>query len=156
MFWKKRVYLDAASGLPVGKEAARAYARGVIEFGNPSSAHEEGRRAKEILEGARKDIARLTEVKSDDVIFTSGATEANALVILGLPKKEEHVLYLPSAHASVIENMNLLKSRGVAVEQLPIKQTCFTPGSVKKLFLFPWTRCVVRRERFGIRERLRK
>ncbi len=121
MFWKRRVYLDAAAAVPVKKEAARAYARAAIEFGNPSSAHEEGRRAKDVLEDARRDIARLTEVKPDDVIFTSGATEANALVVLGLPKEGQHVLYLPSAHASVVENMNLLLKRDVVVEPLPIK-----------------------------------
>src|SRR3989344_8709990 len=97
MWWgKKRVYLDYAAGIS----------------GNPSSPHEEGRRAKKILEDARTAIARLVEVQSDDVIFTSGATEANALAILGhvralraAGKKDIHVLYLPSAHASIVENM---------------------------------------------------
>src|SRR3989344_7607080 len=105
MFWKKkRTYLDYAAGAS----------------GNPSSPHEEGRMAKKMLEDARRDIARLLEVQSDDVIFTSGATEANALVILGLPKKGDHVLYLPSAHASIVENMKLLRERGVVSEPLVI------------------------------------
>jgi len=104
MFWKRRVYLDNAAGVS----------------GNPSSPHEEGRMAREMLEGARTDIARLLEVQADDVIFTSGATEANALAILGIPKKGDHVLYLPSAHASIVENMKLLEERGVAVEPLTI------------------------------------
>ncbi len=115
MFWrKKRTYLDYAAGASA----------------NSSSPHEEGRAAKKILEDARTDIARLLEVQSDDVIFTSGATEANALAILGhlqallhlkpytLPL---HVLYLPSAHASVVENMKLLAKEGVEVEELPIR-----------------------------------
>ena len=73
------------------------YAAGAA--GNPSSPHEEGRKAKKMLEDARTSIARLLEVQSDDVIFTSGATESNALAILGLAKAGDHVLYLPSAHA---------------------------------------------------------
>ena len=89
-----------------------------------------------MLEGARADIARLTEVQSDDVIFTSGATEANALAILGhvralraragrdAPGRNNmHVLYLPSAHASVVENMKLLAAEGVSLEPLPIKNS---------------------------------
>jgi len=104
MWWKKRVYLDVAAGAG----------------GNPSSPHEEGRRAKAMLEEARTDIARLIEVRSDDVIFTSGATESNALAILGIAKAGDHVLYLPSAHASIVENMKLLGKRGVEVEALPI------------------------------------
>ena len=113
MFWKQRTYLDYAAGVA----------------GNPSSPHEEGRRAKKMLEDARTVIARLVEVQSDDVIFTSGATEANALAILGhvralraAGKKDIHVLYLPSAHASIVENMKTLVEEGVAVEPLPIQE----------------------------------
>src|SRR3989344_5381081 len=104
MFWKRRTYLDVAAGMS----------------GNPSSPHEEGRRSRELLEGARTDIARLLEVQSDDVIFTSGATESNALAILGVAKAGDHALYLSSAHASIVENMKLASERGVEVEALPI------------------------------------
>ncbi|MFA5996258.1 MAG: aminotransferase class V-fold PLP-dependent enzyme [Candidatus Paceibacterota bacterium] len=119
MLWKKRVNLDVAAG--VG--------------GNPSSPHEEGRKAKNILEDARMAIARLVEVQADDVVFTSGATEANALAILGhvralrtlagpdtAGRNNMHVLYLPSAHASIVENMKLLGEEGIVVEPLPIKE----------------------------------
>ena len=106
-----RTYLDRAAGAS----------------GNPSSPHEEGRRAKKILEDARTNIAHLVEVQSDDIIFTSGATEANALAILGHVralrangKNNMHALYLPSSHASVVENMKLLAEEGVAIEALPI------------------------------------
>jgi cysteine desulfurase len=119
MLWKKRVYLDAAAGAA----------------SNPSSPHEEGRVAKQILEDARVIIARLVEVQADDVIFTSGATESNAIAILGhiralreaagrpdaVGRNNIHVLYLPSAHASIVENMKMLASEGVVVEPLPIK-----------------------------------
>lgn len=105
MFWKKRTYLDRAAGAS----------------GNPSSPHEEGRRSREILERARIDIARLLEVQSDDVVFTSGATESNALAILGVLKKDDHAFYLSSAHASIVENMKLMSERGVTIEALPVK-----------------------------------
>ena len=111
-FMARRVYLDYASG----------------EVGNPSSAHEEGRHAKKALEGARTRLARLVEAKPDDVIFTSGATEANALAIIGhvralrkAGKKDIHILYLPSAHASIVENMRILAEEGAQVDELPIR-----------------------------------
>ncbi|MDO8567057.1 MAG: aminotransferase class V-fold PLP-dependent enzyme [bacterium] len=125
MFWKKRTYLDYAAGTT----------------GNPSSPHEEGRRSRETLEGARTDIARLLEVQSDDVIFTSGATEANALAILGVLKKGDHALYLPSAHASVVENMKLLGKRGVEINTLPIKNGRVDCETLKEL-LRPQTKLV--------------
>ncbi len=113
MFWKRRTYLDAAAGMS----------------GNPSSPHEEGRSAKKILDDARTAIARLVEAQPDDVLFTSGATESNALAILGharafraAGRDKTHVLYLPSAHASIIEHMKLLAAEGAFVESLPIKE----------------------------------
>lgn len=118
MFWKKRIYLDSVAGVA----------------GNPSSPHEEGRCAKEMLEDARTIIARLVEVQSDDVIFTTGATESNALAILGhvralrallgrdAPGRNNmHMLYLPSAHASIVENVKMLVEEGATIEALPIK-----------------------------------
>ncbi|MDO8407683.1 MAG: aminotransferase class V-fold PLP-dependent enzyme [bacterium] len=112
MWWKKRTYLDIAAGMS----------------GNPSSPHAEGRAARERLEAARLRIARLVEAKSDDVVFTSGATEANALAILGRTRasragglEHPHMLYLPSAHASIVENMKLAENEGADIEALPIK-----------------------------------
>lgn len=121
MFWKQRTYLDHAAGV---SGLARGWS---TAEGNPSSSHEEGRRSREQLEGARKEIARLVEVQPDDVVFTSGATESNALAILGhvralraAGRDDAHMLYLPSAHASVVENAKLLAFEGVIVEELPI------------------------------------
>ena len=131
MFWKRRIYLDNAAGMT----------------SNPSSPHEEGRRAKKMLEDARGVIARLIEVQPDDVIFTSGATESNALAILGhvraLPAyrqagdatggKDNHVLYLPSAHASIVENAKMLSAEGVNVSTLPVKDYRVDSEVLKKM-----------------------
>ena len=125
MFWKKRIYLDYAAGAE----------------GNPSSPHAEGRAAKRILEDARAEIARLVEVKADDIIFTSGATEANAIAILGIAKADDHALYLPSAHASIVENMKLLAERGVTVEPLSIRDGKVDCEKLKEL-LRPETKLV--------------
>lgn len=94
-----------------------------------------------MLEDSRTDIARLLEVQSDDVIFTSGATESNALAILGIAKAGDHVLYLPSAHASIVENIKLLAERGVEVETLPIKDWRVDCEKLKEL-LKPNTKLV--------------
>jgi cysteine desulfurase len=112
MQFRRRTYLDAAAGFA----------------GSPSSPHAEGRAKKKQLEDARTAIARLLEVKADDIIFTSGATEANALAVLGVVraakvrrgKASPHVLYLPSAHASVVQNVEQLAREGVLVEPLPL------------------------------------
>src|SRR3989344_2167008 len=131
MFSTSRVYLDAAASLPVSSTALRAFSRALRSYGNPSSPHEEGRAARDILEEARTTIAREMEAKVDDIIFTSGATEANNLAIQGMkgfvnPSSDEgltkplHTLYLPSAHASVVETMRAMATRGVEIEPLVI------------------------------------
>ncbi len=121
-----RTYLDHSAGIS----------------GNPSSPHEEGRHAKKIVEDARKEIARLIEVQPDDVVFTSGATEANALAIIGVVRAclqlkpctlPLHILYLPSSHASVVENVKSLANEGVNVEALPIKNYQVDIEKLKKM-----------------------
>ena len=123
--FNRRVYLDFAAGV----------------VGNPSSPHTEGRRSRDRLETARTAIARLVEVQPDDVIFTSGATEGNAIAILGTAKAGDHVLYLPSAHASIVENAKLLRERGVEIEALPIKDARVDCVKLKEL-LRPETKLV--------------
>jgi len=124
-FGKKRTYLDWAAAAPVSTAALVAFSRTVALAGNPSSSHVEGRKAKAVLEDSRVRIARMAGVKSDAVIFTSGATEANALGIEGymrarIEKGEDptkmHVLYLRSAHASVIGAVRSIERMGVVTE----------------------------------------
>lgn len=120
----KRTYLDWAAGNPVSPCAQRALAAGLAKFGNPSSPHEEGRAARELLEDARVRIARLASVKADAVLFTAGATEANALAILGQVRAKgtagTHVLYLPSAHASTRGAIAMLEEEGVETEAIAL------------------------------------
>lgn len=131
---KRRAYLDWAAASPVHNEARKAFLQAQGMFGNPSSAHEEGRAASSLLEEARLSIARLAGTKPEAVVFTSGATEANALAIegqirahlrLGIKPEALHVLYVPSAHASVTGVCMRLESLGVRTEAL-----AFTDGRV--------------------------
>lgn len=123
----RRAYLDWASAAPVHPAAARAFAEALSFFGNPSSPHEEGRAAKELLEAARTRIARLAGVKQRAVVFTSGATEANNLSIRGriercraqhIPYEKMHVLYLPTMHASSLGSVEEVGRLGVRTEAI--------------------------------------
>jgi len=125
-----RTYLDWAAAAPVEKKTLDAYVRSLGVFGNPASPHSEGRAASDVLEDARVRIARLAGVKSDAVIFTGGATESNALAILGhihaltdtgRTPDSMHVLYLPSSHASTRGCVELLQKEGVQIEALSIE-----------------------------------
>ena len=78
-----RVYLDWNATAPLRPEARAAMADAMDLIGNPSSVHAEGRAAKMLLERAREAVAQAAGAQAADVIFTSGATEAAALVMAG-------------------------------------------------------------------------
>jgi cysteine desulfurase len=77
----KRSYLDANAGAPLLPQAREAMLSALAVAANPSSVHAEGRRAREIVERARGDVADAVGAKPANVIFTSGATESAALAL---------------------------------------------------------------------------
>ena len=76
-----RTYLDYNATAPLRDSARLAMVEALDAVGNPSSVHAEGRRARAIVEGARESVARLVGAKPSEVVFTSGASEANAWVL---------------------------------------------------------------------------
>jgi cysteine desulfurase len=125
MWGTKRIYLDWAAAAPVSSRAEGVFMEALRAFGNPGAVHTEATRAKALLEDARTRIARLAEVKASGVVFTSGATESNALAILGSVRKAgvagAHVLYHPAQHASVVGAMQQLKKEGASIEEIDLK-----------------------------------
>jgi cysteine desulfurase len=116
------IYLDSNATtrlLPEVWEAMCPYLTEV--FGNPSSAHQHGRHARKALEDAREKIAVLLDAHTDEVIFTSGATEANNLAILGLAGHPPgHLVASPIEHPCVIGPIRQLQERGFTVDWLPV------------------------------------
>ena len=79
----ERAYLDWNAGAPLRPEARAAVLAALDVVGNPSSPHAEGRRVRAIVEDAREEVAALVGAKPAEVVFTSGATEANNAVVAG-------------------------------------------------------------------------
>jgi cysteine desulfurase len=115
-----RHYLDwAATAIPEINSPIEG-----VPFGNPSSAHAEGRLAKEALESARFRCAGVLGVEPEKLYFTSGGTESNALVIhsLLLRKGQGRLLYSGVEHPSVRENCQLLGSLGLPVSVIGVEK----------------------------------
>jgi cysteine desulfurase len=116
------IYLDNNATtplLPSVWEAMRPYLTEV--FGNPASAHAAGRRARRALEDARESIASLLGAEADEVLFTSGATEANNLALFGLcGDPPGHLLASPIEHPSVAEPLRRLTESGFTLDTLPV------------------------------------
>jgi cysteine desulfurase len=116
------IYLDHNATTPLDRrvlERMLPYFR--ERFGNPSSAHASGRSARRALEDARETVARLLDAEPDEVIFTSGATEANNLALLGLSGQARGLAVAsPIEHPSVVEPLGQLAKRGMATHWLAV------------------------------------
>jgi cysteine desulfurase len=102
-----RVYLDWNATTPLRTEARQAMADAWEQSGNPSSVHTEGRKARRLVEDARAAIAAAVGARPQDVVFSSGGTEANALALTpglrrGAGQKVERLLVSAIEHASVL------------------------------------------------------
>ena len=95
-----RTYLDHNATEPLRPEARAAMLAAMDVFGNPSSVHQEGRAARAIVERAREQVAALVNARPGEVVFTSGATEANAFAIAG--RRWSALLYGNCEHAAVL------------------------------------------------------
>ncbi|MBD3328765.1 aminotransferase class V-fold PLP-dependent enzyme [Candidatus Peregrinibacteria bacterium] len=119
------IYLDYAAATPLRKEVIRVMKK-VLEkqFGNPSSAHSQGRAAKALIEAARSRIAQHVNCKPTEVVFTGGGTEANNMAILGFAEanidKGNHIITTPVEHESVLEPIKKLQKAGFSITFLPV------------------------------------
>ncbi|MDR0451516.1 MAG: aminotransferase class V-fold PLP-dependent enzyme [Treponema sp.] len=112
---KQRYYFDwAATAPPAGLSPP-------VPFGNPSSPHTEGRLARRALEDARSRCAAALGVGAETLYFTSGATEANTIVLHSLLARKDPpgtLLYSATEHPSVRENALALKRLGIPARQI--------------------------------------
>jgi len=109
-----RIYLDHNATTPLRPEVAEAMARVLRDvYGNPSSTHAEGAAARAALERAREQVAELVGARPDQVVFTSGATEANNTLLAALPR----VVTTTAEHPSVLEPARALGARLVGVDR---------------------------------------
>ncbi len=98
----QRSYLDYNATAPLRPEVRDAVAAALSLIGNPSSVHAEGRAARSAIEAAREKVAALVGARPEDVIFTSGGTEANALALAAQAGEAWHCYLSAVEHPSVL------------------------------------------------------
>jgi len=117
----RRIYLDANATTPLLPEVLEAMRPFLVEqFGNASSIHQEGQRARSAVEQARASVARFLGCRPAEIVFTSGGTESDNLAIFGSVRAGDHVLTSRVEHHAVLHAVERLGDRGVEVEFLPV------------------------------------
>jgi len=122
------IYLDYNASTPIDPTVAAAMRPFLDEaFGNPSSGHWASRPAKAALEQARAQVAALLGSAPDEIVFTSGGSEANNLAIKGtffvLKHKGEHIITTKVEHPAVFAPCRFLERLGATVTYLPVDRT---------------------------------
>lgn len=107
------IYLDNNASTPLDPAVREAVASAADLYGNPSSVHSDGRRARRAIEEARAEVALLLDAQPDEVFFTSGGTEANGLAIFGSTAgRSGRVVTTAAEHPSVREAVARLGGEG--------------------------------------------
>ncbi len=133
-----RIYLDHNATTPVDPKVRAAMLPLLeAEFGNPSSTHAEGRRARVRLDEAREKVAALIGAHPAEILFTSGGTESNNFAILGvalaLKNKGRHIVTNAAEHPAVLNPCRQLETLGYAIELLPVdRQGRIDPEDLKR------------------------
>lgn len=121
----KKIYLDHAATTPTHPEVVAAMLPYFTDaFGNPSSIHSLGQESRAAVEESREQIARLIGAQSEEIIFTSGGTEADNYAIKGVTyanrHKRNHIITTSIEHHAVLEPCKFLKEQGFKVTYLPV------------------------------------
>lgn len=117
-------YMDYVAGCPVDDRVIEAMLPYFKHPGNPSSVHSKGLEARQAIENARLKIAEFINAESSEIIFTSGATEANNLAIIGYAmrnrNKGNHIVVSAIEHISIINSAKFLMKNGFEVDFAPV------------------------------------
>ena len=123
----KRIYLDYAATTPTDPEVVKAMLPHFTEgFGNPSSIHSYGQEAKGAIVEARAKVADLIGAQDEEIVFTSGGTEADNFALKGIAyaneSKGNHIITSPIEHHAILETARFLERRGFKVSNVILEQ----------------------------------
>jgi len=128
------IYLDNAASTAVHPEVVKEMLPYFdIQYGNPSSIHQFGRKAKNAIQKARKQVAALIGAEPDEILFTSGGTESNNTILYGFPTLRDvshvsfsfdknHIITSSIEHEAILEPCKKLEEKGVKITYLPVDE----------------------------------
>ena len=138
------IYLDCHATTPVDPRVVEAMLPFFTEyFGNPSSLHSYGWQAEAAIKKSRGTIANVINAQPEEIVFTSGATEANNLAIKGVAEAYfehgKHIITIQTEHSAVLDPCRYLESLGFEVTYLPVDAEGLVKLSVLEQAIRPET-----------------
>jgi len=123
------IYLDYAASTAVHPEVVKEMMPYFdIQYGNPSSIHQFGRKAKNAIQKARKQVAALIGAEPDEILFTSGGTESNNTILYGIPKlqgshlDQNHIITSSIEHEAILQPCKEFENIGIKITYLPVDE----------------------------------
>ncbi len=121
------IYLDYAASTPVDKKVLDLYYDTVLKYyANPNSSHKLGIEARNLIDDSTNNIASILGVLPCEIIYTSGASESNNLVIKGIceryKNRGKHILISALEHNSIVSASTYFQERGFEVELIPVNK----------------------------------
>ena len=121
------IYLDYAANAPVDNSVLEVFNKATLKyFANPNSNHKLGLEAKEAIEIATRNIAKNLGVKEDEVIYTSGASESNNLVVQGICERYrsrgKHIIISSLEHSSIVAPAGRMQELGFEVDMISVNK----------------------------------
>lgn len=117
----RRIYMDANATTPLLPEVLEAMRPFFIEsFGNASSIHQHGQRARAAVEHAREQVAALIHCRPAEIVFTSGGTESDNTAIFGVLRPGDHLITSAIEHHAVLHTAEIARERGIDLSVLPV------------------------------------
>lgn len=141
-----RIYFDHSATTPLDPRVLEAMLPFLADtFGNASSQHAEGRKAREAVETARAQVAALLNADANEIVFTGSGTEADNLALIGAVRAgvgPAHVITSSIEHAAILETCRYLEETGVSVRHLPVDSDGLVDTLDLEAALRPETRIV--------------
>ena len=123
------IYLDNAASTAVHPEVVKEMLPYFdVQYGNPSSIHQFGRKAKNAIQKARKQVAALIGAEQDEILFTSGGTESNNTILYGIPKlqgshlDQNHIITSSIEHEAILQPCKEFENAGIKITYLPVDE----------------------------------
>ena len=120
------IYFDNAASTAVHPEVVKEMLPYFdVQYGNPSSIHQFGRKAKNAIQKARKQVAALVGAEPNQIIYTSGGTESNNTVLMGIPSfrpEQNHVITSSIEHEAILQPCKQYEKIGYKITYLPVDE----------------------------------